>query len=317
MGLAKLTQSHAWKNFMAKLYGIGAAVVIIGALFKIMHWPFAGPMLVAGLGTEAIIFFFSAFEPLHEEIDWTLVYPQLSGLVEDDEIEITGAPITGPTNTGEALMKFDEMLDKAGGANLFDKLGNGIETLNDRVGDLSNISDAALATNEFTDNMKNASGSVAELTDSYKNSAAEVSSSVSNLSEAYKQSAESLNYSVESLSDAFNKSSQEITEKGGTFIAAYERLTDSMEVDFSALKDGNAEYSEHVGSLNKNLSALNAIFELQLNEADLDKMMEDLNGSVEQSKKYHTEIKKLGKQLESLNNVYGNMLAAMNVNVSE
>jgi len=316
MGLAKLTQSHAWKNFMAKLYGIGASVVIVGALFKIMHWPFAGPMLIAGLGTEAIIFFFSAFEPLHEEIDWTLVYPQLSGLVEDDEIEITGAPV-GHTSSGEALAKFDEMLDKAGGANLFDKLGNGIENLSDRVGDLANISDAALATNEFTDNMKNASSSVTELTDSYKNSAAEVSSSVSNLSEAYKQSAESLNYSVESLSDAFNKSSQNVTENNGNFIAAYERLTESMEVDFSALKDGNNEYSEHVGSLNKNLSALNAIFELQLNEADLDKMMEDLNGSVEQSRKYHTEIKKLGKRLESLNSVYGNMLAAMNINVAE
>jgi len=318
MGLAKLTQSHAWKNFMAKLYGIGAAVVIVGALFKIMHWPFAGPMLIVGLGTEAVIFFFSAFEPLHEEIDWTLVYPQLSGLVEDDEIEIS-VPTTpiGNTNAGGALAKFDEMLEKAGGADLFDKLGNGIENLNERVGDLANISDAALATNEFTDNMKNASSSVTQLTDSYKNSAEEVSSSVSNLSEAYKQSAESLNYSVESLSDAFNKASQNVTENGGNFIAAYERLTESMDVDFSALKNGNSEYSEHMGSLNKNLSALNAIFELQLNEADLDKMMEDLNGSVEQSRKYNTEITKLGKRLESLNNVYGNMLSAMNVNIKE
>ncbi|MBN1251522.1 MAG: gliding motility protein GldL [Bacteroidales bacterium] len=316
MGLAKLTQSHAWKNFMAKLYGIGASVVIIGALFKIMHWPFAGPMLIAGLGTEAIIFFFSAFEPLHEEIDWTLVYPQLSGLVEDDEIEILPNN-TGSSNSGEALAKFDEMLDKAGGANLFDKLGNGIETLNDRVKDLNNISDAALATNEFTDNVKNASNSVNELSTAYKSSAAEVSLSVNNLSEAYKQSAESLNYSVENLSDAYTKSAQNVTEKGGNFIAAYERLTESMEVDFSALKDGNSKYGAQVGILNKNLTALNAIFELQLNEADLDKMMEDLNGSVEQSRKYHTEIKKLGKRLESLNNVYGNMLAAMNINVGE
>ena len=51
---------------MAKLYGIGAAVVIIGAMFKIQHWPFASLLLVVGLSTEAVIFFFSAFEPLHE-----------------------------------------------------------------------------------------------------------------------------------------------------------------------------------------------------------------------------------------------------------
>ncbi|MFN8255433.1 MAG: gliding motility protein GldL [Bacteroidales bacterium] len=316
MGLAQMTQTHAWKNFMAKLYGWGASVVIIGALFKIMHWPYAGLFLIIGLGTEATIFFFSAFEPLHEELDWTLVYPQLSGLDEGDELEITKGT-SGPVSSGEALAKFDQMLDKAGGANLFDKLGAGIENLSLRVSEMANISNAAVATNEFTENMKKASGSVVELTGAYKKSVGEVTTSVSALSDAYKQSTESLNYSVENLSDAFSKSAQQVTEKGGNFIAAYERLTDNMEVDFSALKTGNAEYSERVGVLNKNLAALNAIFELQLNEADLDKMMEDLNGSVSESRKYHTEIKKLGKRLESLNNVYGNMLAAMNVKVTD
>jgi len=304
MGLAQITQSHAWKNFMAKLYGLGASVVIVGALFKIMHWPFAGPMLIAGLGTEAVIFFFSAFEPLHEELDWTLVYPQLSGLDEDLE----DLPVTGGTQTavssGGALVSFDQMLDKAGGATLFDKLGDGIENLNLRVNEMANISNAALATNEFTENVKNASTSVNKLSAAYSESV-----------DGYKQSAEALTYSAESLSDAYSKSAQAVTEKGGNFISAYERLTDSMDIDFSALKTGNAEYSQHVGSLNKNLEALNAIFELQLKEADLDKMMEDLSGSVEHSRKYHAEIKKLGQRLESLNTVYGNMLAAMNVKV--
>src|SRR5690606_13332291 len=76
-----------WKLFMAKLYGIGAAVVIVGALFKIMHWPFAGPMLIAGLGTEAVIFFFSAFEPLHEDPKWELVYPELA-LAHDEDFDL-------------------------------------------------------------------------------------------------------------------------------------------------------------------------------------------------------------------------------------
>jgi gliding motility-associated protein GldL len=301
MGLAQITQSHAWKNFMAKLYGIGASVVIVGALFKIMHWPLAGPMLIAGLGTEAIIFFFSAFEPLHEELDWTLVYPQLSGLDEDDELAITSGSQT-PVSSGDALVKFDQMLDKAGGATLFDKLGDGIENLNLRVNEMANISNAALATNEFTENVKKASGSVNELSSAYKESI-----------DGYKQSAEALNYSAESLSDAYNKNAQAVTEKGGNFIAAYERLTENMEIDFSALKDGNSEYSQHVSKLNKNLEALNAIFELQLSTQGLENMMADIEGSVEHSRKYHAEIKKLGQRLESLNNVYGNMLAAMNV----
>ncbi len=306
MGLAKMTQSHGWKNFMAKLYGWGASVVIVGALFKIMHWPFAGWFLIAGLGTEAIIFFFSAFEPLHEEVDWSLVYPQLSGIQDEDDFENMELPTTGThVSGGGALSKFDQMLEKAGGEDLFEKVGTGLENLNQRVSELGSISDAAVATNDFTKNVNHASESVQELSSAYKESVA-----------GYKQSAESLNYSTETLSDAFNKNAQVVAEKSNNFSSAYDKLASSMDIDFSVLKTGNSEYSSQMSSLNKNLEALNAIFELQVNEADLDQMMADLTGSVEHSRKYHAEIKKLGQRLESLNNVYGNMLAAMNVKVN-
>src|SRR5512133_3981159 len=88
MSLAELVQSSGWKNFIAKLYGLGASVVIIGALFKIQHWRFAGTMLTIGLLVEAVIFFFSAFEPLHEEVDWSLVYPELAGIPDEDTPEL-------------------------------------------------------------------------------------------------------------------------------------------------------------------------------------------------------------------------------------
>ena len=87
INITDIVQSSGWRNFMAKLYGWGASVVIIGALFKINHWPGGALIITLGLCTEAIIFFFSAFEPLHEELDWTLVYPELAGLSDPDEIE--------------------------------------------------------------------------------------------------------------------------------------------------------------------------------------------------------------------------------------
>lgn len=65
---------------MSMLYGWGASLVILGALFKINHYPGANVMLILGMGVEALIFFFSAFEPIHEEVDWTLVYPELAGM---------------------------------------------------------------------------------------------------------------------------------------------------------------------------------------------------------------------------------------------
>ena len=70
--------SKNFKKFMAKLYGWGASVVILGALFKINHYPYANEMLIVGLGTEALMFFFSAFDPVHTEPEWSLVYPQLA-----------------------------------------------------------------------------------------------------------------------------------------------------------------------------------------------------------------------------------------------
>ena len=74
-----------FKNFMAKLYGWGASVVILGAMFKILHLEGADVMLVVGLTTEAVIFFFSAFEKPAVELDWTLVYPELAAGMDDEE----------------------------------------------------------------------------------------------------------------------------------------------------------------------------------------------------------------------------------------
>jgi uncharacterized protein YkvS len=315
MGIAEITQTRGWKNFMAKLYGIGASVVIVGALFKILHLPGANIMLMAGLGTEAVIFFFSAFEPLHEEVDWTLVYPELAGLGENDEIDIR----TEKNNTkavatsNEAMAKFNQMIEKAGAGNIFEKFGDGIQNLNEKVAKMSDISDATLATNEYSANMKSAAETVGSMNIGYKKSFDGVTSSMENLAGSFGKSAESVNYSAENLSDSLSKVSQKVTTSGENFTQAYMKLTSSMEVDFSALKEGNVDYSKNIGNLNKNLSALNAIFELQLEEADLDKMVNDLKGSVQYSKKYTDEISKLGRQLEALNNVYGNMLAAMNV----
>lgn len=88
MGLYKLVRSKSYKNFMAKLYGWGASLVILGALFKITHIKGANLMLMLGMITESLIFFFSAFEPLHVEYNWSLVYPELA-LGDDQEEEIS------------------------------------------------------------------------------------------------------------------------------------------------------------------------------------------------------------------------------------
>ena len=160
--MAGLIGSKGWKNFMAKLYGFGAAIVIVGAMFKIMHWPGAGPMLVVGLSTEAVIFFFSAFEPPHEEVDWSLVYPELAGM-HGEEAHVEEKHI----DKGSLTEQLDTMLEDAKiGPELIESLGAGIKHLGDQTSKLTNITDAGVASNEFATTVKSASQSVGNLSSS-------------------------------------------------------------------------------------------------------------------------------------------------------
>ncbi|NOX86920.1 MAG: gliding motility protein GldL [Chlorobi bacterium] len=154
MGLFNFTRTRGYRNFMAKVYGWGASIVLLGAMFKINHYPGADIMLVIGLGTEAIIFFFSAFEPPFVEPDWSLVYPELAGMyhkVDDGSIL---------QKRKSATERLDEMFEKAKlDQRTIDKLGNGIEKLAENASQLSDLSSVASATNEFATNVQQASNS--------------------------------------------------------------------------------------------------------------------------------------------------------------
>jgi gliding motility-associated protein GldL len=290
MSLAELVQSSGWKNFIAKLYGLGASVVIIGALFKIQHWPYAGAMLTVGLCTEAVIFFFSAFEPLHEEVDWTLVYPELAGIPEDEgELPAhgkhrggSGGGYVGGGAGSAALAKFDEMLEKAEiTPDLFQKLGVGMKKLSEATGNINAMGDVSAASAKYMSTIKNADESLGKLADSYQTTAKVINETGSN----------------------------------------YKHIADSL----SVIEVGGKSYQQQLESLNKNLSALNAAYELQLkgtgehtkeSEAlykGLQTLMKDLTDSAGDTKKYREQIGKLNENLTALNGVYGNMLAAMNV----
>jgi gliding motility-associated protein GldL len=134
-------ESKGFKSFMAKLYGIGAAVVIAGALFKIMHWPFANLMLIIGMSTEVLIFLVSAFEPPHKEWDWSLAYPELAGMEPSEKKD---------EKSGTVTQQLDKMLSEAKvGPELIGSLGTGLKSLSDNVGEMAQLSNATVATNEF------------------------------------------------------------------------------------------------------------------------------------------------------------------------
>jgi gliding motility-associated protein GldL len=163
-------------TIMPKVYGIGAAVVIMGAMFKILHLPGAAAMLGIGLSTEAIIFFISAFEPPHKELDWTKVYPELSedysGAAAPPRIKGKEAPGAGDS----VSQKLDHMLEKAKiGPELVESLGKGMQNLATNVNSMSGISGASLATEEYAKNVKTASQSLSNMNKSYSEAMAAMS----------------------------------------------------------------------------------------------------------------------------------------------
>jgi gliding motility-associated protein GldL len=167
-------ESKGFKSFMAKLYGIGAAVVIAGALFKIMHWPGANLMLIIGMSTEVVIFMVSAFEPPHKEWDWSLAYPELAGMEPSDEKGI---------KSGTVSQQLDQMLSEAKvGPELIGSLGIGLKSLSDNVGEISQLSNATVATNEFANQATKAAKTFEDISNSsegVKNSLASFSGGLS------------------------------------------------------------------------------------------------------------------------------------------
>ena len=297
MNITEIVQSAGWKNFMAKLYGIGASVVIVGAMFKIQHWPGGGTMITAGLTVEAIIFFFSAFEPLHEELDWTLVYPELAGMTDPDELDdykeeaLAGRGIT--------LEKFDDLFQQADiRPETIEKLGAGLSSLGKTAENLSDISQASVATKQYADNVQAAAENVGGLITNYSDSTSKLSGAAETLSDSYAKASEAIN-------------------KGGAEVAA------SVSNAASAISQNT--FGDQLSTMNKNLEALNAVYEQQLKgttehmkDSDqvyrgIEDMMKNLKASAEETEKYKQQVSELSKNLADLNTIYGNMLSAMNV----
>jgi gliding motility-associated protein GldL len=303
--MAGFIGSKGWKNFMAKLYGLGAAVVIVGAMFKIQHWPGAGAMLVCGLSVEAVIFFFSAFEPPHEEVDWSLVYPELAGMHGEGHghTELAADTLVEEEEKGSSLTEqLDNMLDEAKiEPELIASLGNNLKNLGDQAAKLTDISDASAASNEFANTMKNAASSVGSLTGSYDRA---------------KDKIEELADSYDNAKDTIQSSTQKLSQ-------SYGKATNAIEGLALANEDSQNSFTNELQKVAKNLSALNASYELQLQSSNdhvkatshfqegLEDLLKNLNDSVDDTRKYKEQIAQLSTNLEALNTVYGNMLNAM------
>jgi gliding motility-associated protein GldL len=260
--------------------GFGAAIVIVGAMFKIQHWPGATIALIGGLSVEAVLFILGAFEAPHMEIDWSLVYPELAVSHDeehgDEELDEVEAEIDGSTEMvlseedGDAVaQKLDQMLMDANiGGDLIESLGEGLRNFGETAQSLNSVGTASEATESLFSSIENASQSVDKMSD------------------------------------------------------AYSQASDSLS-GMANLKGESDSYAEQLVTMTKNLGELNSVYEGQIEasngsmkissdiQQNINELLVSLSDSVEDTKKYKTEVATLGENLSRLNTVYGNMLSAM------
>jgi gliding motility-associated protein GldL len=266
-----------YKTIMPKVYGIGAAVVIMGAMFKILHLPGASAMLGVGLSTEAVIFFLSAFEPASHEVDWTKVYPELS---EDYEGPGQRKMITKGGGGDAVSQKLDKMLEDAKiGPELVESLGHGMRKLSDNVAKMATMGDVGATTSEYSGNLKRATDLMGNVNKSY-----------------------------------------EVTLKAMQDMA---QVSKSATEDMANSAKDAKEYHSQVQTVTKNLEALNAVYELELQDTNnhvkamnkfytsLSTSLEGMTKATQDAEVFKNEIAKLTSNLAALNKIYGNMLTAM------
>ncbi len=350
MSIAELTQTKGYKNLMKYVYGWGAAVVLVGALFKIQHYPGASIMLVIGLLTEALIFFLSAFEPLAEELDWTLVFPELAGLTDIGEeampnssghdkvnkrreftsvgeVQNSGSQSfagSGSVVVGGAPVAGQQIVVAGGSGSALAKFDEMIEKAEINPGMFEKLGKGLANLNKTVEALSDTS-SVGVAAQEFAAKVKTATESVSSLSDSYNKSTEAIKESVNVLSNAYVSIANSFNEANSQVAEAYAQFSSKLVSEMNSVGNLGSEYSQKLGGLNGNLAALNSVYEMQIQnmkkqlEASdahfkgLDAMVENIGKSVEQTKQLHESVQKLEKNVASLNEVYGNMLSSLNI----
>ena len=194
-----MSQSKSTKKIFNMAYGFGAAIVIVGALFKIQHWPYGSLILTIGMVVEAIVFFISAFDAVEDDLDWTKVYPELG----DAEEEGTGAQ-------GMISQKLDNLLKEAQvDTELMTNLGNSIKSFHTAAEGLSVASESISSTAKYNDQVEIAATQMESLNGLYQvqmensNKQSELNNSMIENSERLKEQMESLASNLSSLNGVY------------------------------------------------------------------------------------------------------------------
>lgn len=278
MAKESFLSSPKGKKIVGYAYGFGAAIVIVGALFKILHLPGASVVLTIGMGTEAILFALSAFEDPHKEYHWDLVFPQLEG---GEGGPIMGAAAPAAAKSGNSI----EDIANAGKLSESDaqKLNEGIRKLSETASQIADVTAAVSASSNYARNMNAASDAIS----AFAATQATLKTSSDSLFASYKTVAESM-ANVADDAKGYMQEMQGITKNLSSINASYEMQVKAI-----------SEQAGIVNDVNDNLK----------------KIQTAMDAASAETAAFKEQATKLTQQVSSLNNVYGNMLNAFGARV--
>ncbi|MBR2619110.1 MAG: gliding motility protein GldL [Paludibacteraceae bacterium] len=278
MAKESFLSSPKGKKIVGDAYGLGAAVVIVGALFKILHLPGASVVLTIGMGTEAFLFALSAFEDPHKEYHWDLVFPQLEG---GEGGPIMGAAAPAAAKSGNSI----EDIAQAGKLSESDaqKLNEGIRKLSETASQIADVTAAVSASSNYARNMNAASDAIS----AFAATQATLKTSSDSLFASYKTVAESM-ANVADDAKGYMQEMQGITKNLSSINASYEMQVKAI-----------SEQAGIVNDVNDNLK----------------KIQTAMDAASTETAAFKEQATKLTQQVSSLNNVYGNMLNAFGARV--
>jgi len=254
------------------------------------------------LGVEAAIFIVFGIQKPHEEVDWSLVYPELAGM-HSEEAE------TKEEKKGSITEQLDDMLEEAKiGPELMESLEKGMRSLSETASKMTSIADASVATGDYVNNINSASKNIGDLSKNSSKAAESlegmVGTDVGGATRDYINNVKNVTESMGELSNSSNKASELLKELSNSSSSSYVEQMEKMSENAVSL---NAVYEMQLQASNNQVNASGLLFE------SMSKLVQNVSESVEDTRRYKVEMAQLNQHLESLNTVYGNMLTAMNV----
>lgn len=285
-GFLKWYHSPQGKKIVGSVYSVGASVVILGALFKILHLPGAATMLMFGMVTEAILFCLGIFDDPHPEYHWDHIFPALQEKEPDPLVNHLRGGVGGGTS-----------VSSAGGASVpgvtplkdsdVKAMSEGLKSISEAANQIAGISKVAGITDSFAKNLETASVAAAQFATKQQN----LDAASNALLASYSGITENMT-SVQESTKVYVEKAESINKNLGAIHSVYEIHLKNIKSQTEAVEQQTLKISAVA--------------------SDVDKVQKAMAVSAVDIEKYKDETSKLAQKVVDLNAIYGNMLNAIN-----